>query len=71
MTSTIRILVALLIVIAVVAVVAARLTIPPAIVLVCTGVALALIPGLPTVELAPQFVFLLVLHPQTQGARRA
>ena len=63
MTSTIQILVMLLIVIAVVAVVAARLKIPPAIVLVFTGVALALIPGLPTVELAPQFVLLLVLPP--------
>jgi Na+/H+ antiporter len=63
MLPTIQILVSLLIVIAAVAVVAARLKIPPAILLVITGVVLALIPGLPTVELAPEFVLLLVLPP--------
>ncbi len=60
---TIQILVLLLIVIAAVAVVAARLKIPPAILLVITGVVLALIPGLPTVKLAPEFVLLIVLPP--------
>jgi len=60
---TIQILVFLLVVIAAVAVIAARLKIPPAILLVLTGIALALIPGLPTVELAPEFVLLLVLPP--------
>src|ERR1700687_6021104 len=63
MIPTIQILVLLLIVIAAVAVVAARLKIPPAILLVLTGVVLALIPGLPTVELTPEFVLLLVLPP--------
>src|SRR6202023_804525 len=63
MLPTIQILVSLLIVLAAVAVVAARLKIPPAILLVITGVVLALIPGLPTVELAPEFVLLLVLPP--------
>jgi CPA1 family monovalent cation:H+ antiporter len=63
MLPTIQILVFLLIVIAAIAVVAARLKIPPAILLVITGVVLALIPGLPTVELAPEFVLLLVLPP--------
>ena len=63
MLPTIQILVLLLIVIAAVAVVATRLKIPPAILLVITGVALALVPGLPTVELAPEFVLLLVLPP--------
>jgi monovalent cation/hydrogen antiporter len=63
MMSTIQILVVLLIVIAAIGVVAARLKIPPAILLVLTGVALALVPGLPTVELAPEFVLLLVLPP--------
>ena len=63
MLPTIQILVFLLIVIAAVAVVAARLKIPPAILLVITGVGLALIPGLPTVELAPELVLLLVLPP--------
>src|ERR1700726_3721343 len=63
MISTIQILVLLLTVVAAVAVLAARLKIPPAILLVLTGVVLALIPGLPTVELAPELVLLLVLPP--------
>ena len=63
MIPTIQILVLLLIVIAAVAVVAARLKIPPAILLVITGVILALIPGLPTVKLQPDFVLLMVLPP--------
>ena len=63
MIPTIQILVLLLIVIAAVAVVAACLKIPPAILLVITGVVLALIPGLPTVKLQPDFVLLMVLPP--------
>src|SRR3984893_11151950 len=63
MITTIQTLVLLLAVIAGVAVVAARLKIPHSILLVLTGVVLALIPGLPTIELAPEFVLLLVLPP--------
>jgi monovalent cation/hydrogen antiporter len=63
MIPTIQILVLLLVVVAAVAVVARRLKIPPAILLVLTGVVLALVPGLPTVQLAPEFVLLLVLPP--------
>ena len=63
MITTIEILILLLIVIAAVAVIAARLKIPPAILLVLTGVVLALVPGLPAVELEPSFVLLLVLPP--------
>ncbi len=63
MILTIQILVLLLAVVAAVAVVATRLEIPQAILLVLTGVILALIPGLPTVELAPELVLLLVLPP--------
>jgi len=63
MIATIQILVSLLIVIAAVAVAAKRLKIPPAILLVVTGVALALIPGLPDVHLAPEVALLLVLPP--------
>jgi CPA1 family monovalent cation:H+ antiporter len=63
MIPTIQILVLLLIVIAAVAVAAARLKIPPAILLVITGVILALVPGLPSVKLAPEFVLLIVLPP--------
>jgi CPA1 family monovalent cation:H+ antiporter len=60
---TIQILLLLLAVIAAVSVVARRLKIPPAILLVITGVLLALIPGLPTVALAPEFVLLIILPP--------
>jgi monovalent cation/hydrogen antiporter len=63
MTSTIQILIVLLSVVAAVAVLATRLKIPPAILLVLTGLALALIPGLPAMELAPQLMLLLVLPP--------
>jgi Na+/H+ antiporter len=63
MFTTIEILILLLVVIAVVAVIATRLKIPPAILLVLTGVVLALVPGLPAVELEPSFVLLLVLPP--------
>ena len=63
MTSTIQILIVLLTVIVVVSVVAARLKVPPAILLVLAGVILALVPGLPAITLAPQVVLLLVLPP--------
>jgi Na+/H+ antiporter len=63
MFPTIQLLVFLLVVIAIVAVISARLRIPPAILLVIAGVVLALIPGLPTVELAPDLVLLLFLPP--------
>jgi len=61
--TTIQTLIVLLVVVAAVAVAASRLKVPAAILLVVTGVALALVPGLPTVELAPELVLLLVLPP--------
>jgi Na+/H+ antiporter len=60
---TIQILILLLSVIAAVSVAAMRLKVPPAILLVVSGVVLALVPGLPTVKLAPEFVLLFVLPP--------
>ncbi|MEA2780461.1 MAG: monovalent cation/hydrogen antiporter [Rhodospirillaceae bacterium] len=63
MVPTIQTLISLLVVIAAVAVVAAQLKVPHAILLVLTGVVLALVPGLPTLELAPELVLLLVLPP--------
>src|SRR4051794_7747815 len=63
MLPTLEILIALLAVVAAVAVVAARLHIPLSIPLVLVGVVLALVPGLPAVEMAPEFVLLLVLPP--------
>ena len=63
MIPTIQTLVLLLVVVAAVAVIANRLQVPVAIFLVLTGVALALVPGLPAIELAPELVLLLVLPP--------
>src|SRR5437762_7852349 len=63
MIPSIQTLILLLTVIAAVAVVEARLRIPGAILLVLTGIILGLIPGLPSVELAPELVLLLVLPP--------
>jgi monovalent cation/hydrogen antiporter len=63
MINEIQILILLLVVTASVGVLARRLDIPPSILLVVTGVALALVPGLPAVRLAPQLVLLLVLPP--------
>src|SRR5579862_6290716 len=63
MTSTIQLLILLLLVIAVVAVVADRLRVPAVILLVLTGVVLALLPGLPAVRLDPDVVLLLILPP--------
>jgi Na+/H+ antiporter len=59
----IQILLLLLIAIAAVGVVAKRANVPPAILLVLTGVVLALVPGLPAVRLPPELVLLLVLPP--------
>ena len=63
MTRTIQTLVLLLVAVAVVGFAAKRLKVPPAILLVLTGVVLALVPGLPAVTLAPELVLLLVLPP--------
>jgi monovalent cation/hydrogen antiporter len=61
--GTIEILLSLVAVVGAIAVLARWLALPPAILLVITGVALALIPGLPRVTIAPEFVLLLVLPP--------
>ena len=63
MIETVQIAVLLLAVIAAAAFGARRLDVPPAILLVVVGVVLALIPGLPHVELEPELVLLLVLPP--------
>jgi Na+/H+ antiporter len=66
--STLEILVVLLGVVVLVAVAAKRMKVPPPILLVLTGVLLALVPGLPTIELAPELVLLLVLPPVIYAA---
>ena len=68
MLETIRLLVLLLAVVAAIALLASRLKTPPAILLVVTGVALALTPGLPRLELSPDVVLLIVLPPLIYSA---
>src|ERR1700746_2070196 len=63
MTSTLQILLLLLAVLVAAAVVARRLEVPSSIVLVLAGAALAFVPGLPPVQLAPELVLLVMLPP--------
>lgn len=63
MSQTLQILVPLLFVLAAVAWISGKLKIPPSILLVIAGVGLALIPSLPTIELEPELVLLLILPP--------
>src|ERR1700674_1424267 len=68
MTATIQILFLLLAVLVAAAVIARRLDTAPSIVLVIAGALLALIPGLPRVELAPELVLLVILPPLIYSA---
>ena len=68
MTATIQIMLFLLAVLVLVAVVAQRLKIAPSILLVVAGIALALVPGLPPIELAPELVLLVLLPPLIYSA---
>ena len=68
MIETVQIAVLLLAVLAAVALAARRMDLPPAILLVVAGVALALVPGLPRVQLVPELVLLLVLPPLIYSA---
>src|ERR1700690_2650980 len=63
MAATIQTLLLLLAVLAMVAVVARRLNLAPSILLVIAGIGLALAPGLPRIELAPELVLLGILPP--------
>ena len=63
MTATLHIAAGLLVMTAAVAAVAKRLGLPLPILLVLAGIGLALVPGLPAVELAPDAVLLLFLPP--------
>lgn len=58
----------LLAVLAAVALLARRLSIAPSILLVLAGIILALIPGIPPIVLAPDFVLLIVLPPLIYSA---
>ena len=68
MAATLQTILLLLAVLVVVAVVARRLNIAPSILLVVAGIALALIPGLPRIELAPELVLLGILPPLIYSA---
>jgi CPA1 family monovalent cation:H+ antiporter len=68
MTATIQIMLLLLTVLVVVAIVARRINTAPSILLVIAGVSLALVPGLPRIELAPEFVLLVLLPPLIYSA---
>ena len=63
MTATIQTLLMLLAVLVVVAIVSRRLNIAPSIFLVVAGFGLALTPGLPRIELAPELVLFGILPP--------
>jgi Na+/H+ antiporter len=68
MTATIQTLMLLLAAIVFIAVVARRLNTAPSILLVIGGILLALIPGLPPIELAPELVLLVILPPLIYSA---
>src|SRR3984893_3785432 len=67
-TVTIQTLLLLIAVLVVVALVARRLKTAPSILLVIAGIGLALIPGLPRIELAPELVLLGILPPLIYSA---
>ncbi|HEX4043724.1 MAG TPA: Na+/H+ antiporter [Xanthobacteraceae bacterium] len=68
MAETIQTILFLLAVMVVVAVVARRLNSAPGILLVVAGIALALVPGLPRLQLAPELVLLGILPPLIYSA---
>jgi monovalent cation/hydrogen antiporter len=68
MAATIQTFLGLLAVLVVVAIVARRLRTAPSILLVVAGIALAVIPGLPRIELAPELVLLGLLPPLIYSA---
>ncbi|MFZ0844250.1 MAG: cation:proton antiporter, partial [Pseudolabrys sp.] len=68
MTAIAQTILFMMAVLAVVAVAARRLHIAPSILLVVAGIGMALIPGLPKVELAPELVLLVILPPLIYSA---
>ncbi|HUD89326.1 MAG TPA: Na+/H+ antiporter [Xanthobacteraceae bacterium] len=68
MAATIQTILLLLAVLAAVAIVARRLNAAPSILLVIAGIGLALAPGLPRIELAPELVLLGILPPLIYSA---
>ena len=68
MEHTFQVLLILLAVLAGTALVARRIDVAPAILLLLAGIALAFVPGMPAVELPPQLVLLVVLPPLIYSA---
>jgi Na+/H+ antiporter len=68
MAETIQTFLLLIAVLAAVAVIARRLDLAPSILLVIAGLLLALVPGLPRIELAPELVLLGILPPLIYSA---
>ena len=68
MAATIQTLLFLLAVLVVVAIIARRLNTAPSILLIIAGIGLALTPGLPRIELAPELVLLGILPPLIYSA---
>ena len=68
MTAIMQTLLFMLAVLAAVAVAARRLNISPSILLVVAGIGMALVPGLPKVQLAPEVVLLVILPPLIYSA---
>src|SRR5215471_13363840 len=68
MTATIQTLLLLVAMLVIVAIIARRLNTAPSILLVIAGILLALTPGLPRVELAPELVLLGILPPLIYSA---
>lgn len=68
MTGTVETLLLMLTVLAAAAVVAQRLNTAPSIILMIAGIGMALVPGLPTITLAPELVLLVILPPLIYSA---
>src|ERR1700734_1211321 len=68
MTALIETVLLFLAVLVVIAIIARRLNTAPSILLVVAGIVLALIPGLPRLELAPELVLLGILPPLIYSA---
>jgi len=68
MTATLQTILFLFAILVAVAIVARRLNIAPSILLVVAGIGVALVPGLPRIELAPELVLLGVLPPLIYSA---
>jgi monovalent cation/hydrogen antiporter len=68
MTAIVQTVLLMMAVLAAVAIAAKRLNTSPSILLVVAGISMALIPGLPKVELAPELVLLVILPPLIYSA---